>query len=989
MAELPRTPFNTSETKPIRYNLSAADIAGPYTEIARASDKAAGALSDVSVPLAEDAASKVVRRDDSGNLIVDQLPPLLGDAGKAARLTIAGKLQPQIETDLLKQKLDHPNDPVGFNNSVSAYKPQLLQGMDSQLAVGVGKMVDNTSQQYLRSLMVERDNHETQEKIQTYTARQKEMDDRSGQIAFQHGTDQPEYVRLRTDRKTLFDDMENDSRVKMSHERRVLIEQESFDKDQAQAIIGSTYRNYQTNKDAPGAKAEAHRFLIDQFLGEPGNKLHMTVEKRLHYVSEGTSMLEAASAKDTLAIADHNKSINMMIDQVYADPRGAYNPAAVQAYMDRAKDLNDPKGVRLLQGLIDNYPLIKSLGSLSGPEAADVKELMASDPQSGIGTPTEALYWKTMEKLKERAGVGAVEAEKRLKERAGVPGAQFTVEEFNEALHMATVGGKPEVEKSLRSTYAGLALRQQVPPGGMDKAIAAAKEAKAAPMSPAQAEMNDIALKKLEADKEGYQKDPLPTAYNAGVIMDKPGPWDTSNPAAFTGAMQVGQKSADLLQQRWRNDGAEFGPVKVVSGVDAQAVGQQLLYGDPKNVGPALQAFSALNDANYKATLDQKEIQEAVVGASQSNDPLRFAPAMQEMRNRWKKDPVTFGHVWGADTLERVQAFAGMDGMPIEEKIKHLNYANDPAEASAAKTRAEKAKEEMKDWSTQDIANKIGGGVAFVGRVTGSRPAAPVDENQADILHGEFSEHYEGLRKFGVPAEKAADLAAERLGSEWQTSVANRGQLMKYAPEKYNKPIGDPKSPDAFKYLPEDLDKHMTEVLGPAVTFDEPKVGIAEAAQAAMGEGGMARRATVHWNLVGPIGDERTRQEAERGESPSYLIHYTDQNGKDQFLDHRWKWDSGETGMPEEKAYLGQTEKWSRNVPLGPMPSAVPTGHFAEYEKGQRAAAESRQTVMQQLMRPGGPAWFGNKLAAQREELLRRQPAYNHDAHVEARDGGR
>ena len=179
-AVLPSVGVPSSTTKPIQYNLSAGDIAGPYTEIARAADKLSGAAEDVAIPLAQQAGRDAVRTDDQGNMIVDRLPPIIGDAAKAARLATAAKMEPQIQTDLLQRKVDHPYDPLGFTSSASAYKAKLLQGMDPALARGVDQMVDTATQHNLRSLIVEKDAHDDDEQLRTSQAKIKDIDRADG-----------------------------------------------------------------------------------------------------------------------------------------------------------------------------------------------------------------------------------------------------------------------------------------------------------------------------------------------------------------------------------------------------------------------------------------------------------------------------------------------------------------------------------------------------------------------------------------------------------------------------------------------------------------------------------------------------------------------------------------------------------------------------------------------------------------------------------------
>ncbi|HEY1432265.1 MAG TPA: hypothetical protein VGF39_11670 [Stellaceae bacterium] len=368
-SNLPSVGVPSSTTQPIQYNLSASDIASPYKMIAQASEKASEGLEAISVPLAVGEADKLVRRDDQNNLVVDSLPPLLGSAARAARMTIAGKLQPQIENDLLQERLKTPYDPEGFKRAADAYKVKLMKniGSDPALQLGVGRMVDNISTQNVRSTITAKDEHDTLDQKQTYEAREKENEEQMSLLARQEGgTGTREYKALWQSYQTWLDEQVANPKMKMAPERARLKMMELFDSNEGQSVIGDTQRWYQAHKGEDGAKAGAYRRLGEAFLGPDTQLQHIPIEKRLHYIGQGKQALDMLTAKDTDAIGDHRRLVDFTTNDIIETP-GHYDERKVDNMIQRAKDLDDVKTVKRLQVFKTQYPLIQQLGTITDP----------------------------------------------------------------------------------------------------------------------------------------------------------------------------------------------------------------------------------------------------------------------------------------------------------------------------------------------------------------------------------------------------------------------------------------------------------------------------------------------------------------------------------------------------------------------------------------------------------------------------------------------
>jgi hypothetical protein len=66
----------------------------------------------------------------------------------------------------------------------------------------------------------------------------------------------------------------------------------------------------------------------------------------------------------------------------------------------------------------------------------------------------------------------------------------------------------------------------------------------------------------------------------------------------------------------------------------------------------------------------------------------------------------------------------------------------------------------------------------------------PFDGIKGRELLADYRETYTALRTYGVDADKASDLAVQRLQSTWGVSAAAGNQVMKNPPEKVYPSIG-------------------------------------------------------------------------------------------------------------------------------------------------------------------------------------------------------
>ena len=992
MAELPRTPFNTSETKPIRYNLSAADIAGPYTEIARAADKASGALSDVSVPLAEDAASKVVRRDDSGNLIVDQLPPMFGAAAKEARLTIASKLQPQIETDLLQQKLDHQYDPAGFMKSVSAYKPALLKGMDSQLGIGVDKMIDNTSQQYLRSLMIEKDNHDTSEFKENMEARLTRINDQTQVLARQEGgVESKEYSQLYQERISIINAMAANPKLKLSPDKALLLRDEAHGNDMGQSIVGSTIRQFQTKKN----KVEAQRYLMDWAWGEQGKDLPLTPRQRDHFVTEGLRSLEGMSAADSKEITKSKQNINGYVTAMGKNPE-AYQEDAARQLLLAARAVGDTDGESQLRSFHNLQPILAHLASQNSEDRTSKIELLKEWEKGNVPGPgpdeaftnapgpprrvidfsdaaTVKIWEQSLDHERAWAGQDTQRSYDDLKHSIDT-GRPVTMGQVRQFYDLAHLGRREDLVEKFRPELAVLANRGVMTREQTNAFVSAAKQRAANDPDPVAQRSVDTIVKADEADKAERDKNPMQYAvdhYGANPLT----PLAPENPDAFKGAIAQRGDTAGKFHAMEK----EFGGISWVNDSEADVLRGQITQTlPPKEAAAAIRTLAQIpdTDGDRLATLTQPKIMAAIIDAGNSIDPLKAEAAMQTQYELWQQHHFEYKKAYGPDAEQHLMSYQSMSAFTPEERTANLNR---PVPGRDRKTRADLetvTKNGMSSLDAEDVAYMMGSAstpqFTHIGRLTGSTPEAPFDAATRSAFVTEFKEGVATIVGSGVDdVGQAKQVMAQKMALEWSRSPLNGNRLMKYAPENPNVYPTLPGDPEGH-WQHDQLYEHITSLQGPEFNY-------------AAGE-----QTIPNWKFQTLISDAQSKYEAEHGLPVSYQIGILDESGQAHILKDaagafsRFNFQPGKASDPTTPA--GRAYE-ARRIAL---------------EKSEKHLA-ARAAIQQRLYGFGGgrdAEKFGSLLpsidipnmvrgAIGAPPLEAQSPPYNHDAHVEARDGGK
>lgn len=370
MADLiPLRPITTAQAP--RANLSSGEIAAPFNDLARVvgsgGEAAEAGAEKLATKAGEEAGRNSVRTADDGSLVVSDTsnPFIIGKAGtdyeRAAKMTQAARIQPQVETDMLQLRLAHPNDPGGFKAAATAYSQKTLQSInDPNIRGAVGDMLATNAEHNERTALVEANSHNTAEAMQTYQARIKDLNEKMSSVARQGGTDAPEYLAMAKDRATFWNQLQADPRFKFSKERADLEINEAWSGDKVQEVIGKVQRQFMQDKDLPKAK----QALQNAFWGPGSDGLNLTAAKRDHGVAEGVHAITNLSAIDHEAITENRKAVAGWLVDTQTKPRG-FDLGQALNLKQRALDIGDDRSAHEIDEAVRFQPLWSAFHSAS------------------------------------------------------------------------------------------------------------------------------------------------------------------------------------------------------------------------------------------------------------------------------------------------------------------------------------------------------------------------------------------------------------------------------------------------------------------------------------------------------------------------------------------------------------------------------------------------------------------------------------------------
>jgi len=288
-------------------------------------------------------------------------------------------------------------------------------------------------------------------------------------------------------------------------------------------------------------------------------------------------------------------------------------------------------------------------------------------------------------------------------------------------------------------------------------------------------------------------------------------PIDPGKPESIPGALQ------QRLTASQRIASMNHSPAPPVLDKDEMPQLQAALEG-PQGAGVLASIAGSLKPDDMKTLLDQKGFTDSLTSMQSSKDPVKMSTAMSVVDRLWRDNAAEAEKTLGAPAITKLQAWQALKGsFNGPELAEKLNMSDDPSTAKAREEAKTAAEAETKSMTPSDMAYKLGSswGIPLLSRianvVTGATPAVPFDSITGGALVADYKATYTALRSYGVDADKASDLAVQRLGSTWGVSQTAGNQVMRNPPERSYPAIGG-----THDWMQTDLTKWVESKVGPA-----------------------------------------------------------------------------------------------------------------------------------------------------------------------------
>jgi hypothetical protein len=289
--------------------------------------------------------------------------------------------------------------------------------------------------------------------------------------------------------------------------------------------------------------------------------------------------------------------------------------------------------------------------------------------------------------------------------------------------------------------------------------------------------------------------------------------------------------------------------------------------------------------------------------------------ALTVMDQLWKQDPHKTEEAFGKDAIDRMQVWQGLRSSFSDAEIaQRFQEVDDPARAAAKKTLTEAAQKETEKVTPDDVAGKFRTGIWGLRAFTGGAANVPVDGLAANELAADYKTVRTALRTYGVPADKADDLALKRMQQSWGPSPANGNQVMKYPPERYYPDVG------GHAWITDAVQKEAEAVLGPQQSqFAHP----GRDDKAVQGADFLRSSATPNWQVIGLAPSQDAASRIAAGQPPAYSIVVQKRDGQIETL----RSPSGQTAMTfDPTPYQAKYEaEQRRQVGIKATAAAIPS----------------------------------------------------------------
>lgn len=321
MVDLPTVPRRLATLEAPPSNLSSAEVAAPYSELARALDKTGDAAGTVANSLAEQAGYNAVTRDAAGNIQVEQAP-IIGpaskhyhDAVKMAALAEGEGAARRADIDL---RTKFRNDPDGYLKAAE----QFAAGMEQQYSDAAGpdvgialrRAIEPVTTQTYKGLLNEKERLDLHRAVNSIDAEIEATKNQMYGMARGGVTSGPEWNAANDKIRTLYNSLGTNPRLAYPQEK-INNELSQFDSElRVQGLTHAIVDNVYPSKGYDDALKTADKIRTD-----PG--LNLTPAQREASYHRVVADLNSRARDDYRAvtgIAREIKSVNDMASDGYS-----------------------------------------------------------------------------------------------------------------------------------------------------------------------------------------------------------------------------------------------------------------------------------------------------------------------------------------------------------------------------------------------------------------------------------------------------------------------------------------------------------------------------------------------------------------------------------------------------------------------------------------------------------------------------------------------
>jgi hypothetical protein len=334
VVELPSIPNVVPQVRAPESRVTPAQIAAPYQELAQNLSKAGEVVDkDIAQPLAARAGEEAVSAD--GKTVTQPGFPIIGAASaefaRAARFTALGKMTPDIENKLAEIRIQHANDPGGFQSAVKGFKNtystatprRACPASPTRRSGACGNAPSCRAAAPAIARCWRRPTRPTHQTPRSRSPRRfRTCRTKMTQLAFTGKVDSADYRVAQGNLGALYQEL---GRPALGYPKeRVASEiSELTSQHKTMAIAGEAVR--MMDGTSPTARADAKKWLIDKVYND--QSLNLSLAQRHQAVTTAMGLMEARSAENKALIDANKAQVNTLLTNLHSNQ--PYNPIAI------------------------------------------------------------------------------------------------------------------------------------------------------------------------------------------------------------------------------------------------------------------------------------------------------------------------------------------------------------------------------------------------------------------------------------------------------------------------------------------------------------------------------------------------------------------------------------------------------------------------------------------------------------------------------------